>query len=427
MNNTANTITLEKSPIPTINAAKRAWAIWFAATLFVLLQFFLQLTSGEIVDSLMKSFALNALGGGFLASTYYYTYASLQTPVGILFDRYGPRLLLTLGALIVGIGSVIFAYAPNLGIAILGRLLMGGGAAFAFVGTLYLTGQWFSPSRFAFMVALVETVGMLAVVASGYAIAKTVTILGWRDCMLVSAVIAFILAMILWVIIRDRPSGVLPAPRQSNQNLWQDLRCLIGNKIAWANGCYAGILFAVTTVFTALWAIPFLQVSHHLSLVQATLLASMVFLGVAVGGPVIGWLDNHVPSRRLLMMVCALVSAVLISGIVYFSKLPLIILAMLLLLLGTFSSSYILAYAVGSEIVPLQLRSTSIGFVNTFAVGTAPLLQPLIGFFLSLGAHEKQSVITYPLWDYDLALTVFPLLLLVAAWLACWIPNQKTK
>src|SRR5689334_19956382 len=108
-----------------------AWSVWVVTTAFVLLQFFLQLSSGEIIEGLMKSFSLTAFGGGVLASSYYYIYVLLQTPAGMLIDRYGARGILSISALNVCIGSLLFASAKTVLVALLGRVLMGIGAAFA--------------------------------------------------------------------------------------------------------------------------------------------------------------------------------------------------------------------------------------------------------------------------------------------------------
>src|SRR3989338_4587397 len=90
-----------------------AWSVWFVAAIFVLFQLFLQLSSGEVISALMKSFTLTAFGGGVLISSYYYIYVLLQTPVGILMDRYGPRGTLSLGAFFICVGSLIFASAKT--------------------------------------------------------------------------------------------------------------------------------------------------------------------------------------------------------------------------------------------------------------------------------------------------------------------------
>ena len=54
--------------------------------------------------------------------------------------------MLTAGTLIEAVGAVIFAYAPNIGWASAGRLLIGGSVALAFVYLLKLAANWFAPN-----------------------------------------------------------------------------------------------------------------------------------------------------------------------------------------------------------------------------------------------------------------------------------------
>src|SRR3989344_5993733 len=100
---------------------RRAWVIWIISILFVMFQFCVQLSAGEMLDGLMQSFSLSAFGGGLLVSVYYYIYVLLQTPAGVLIDHYGPRLLLTVGALTCGLGTFMFAESHTLSMAFIAR------------------------------------------------------------------------------------------------------------------------------------------------------------------------------------------------------------------------------------------------------------------------------------------------------------------
>ena len=200
--------------LPKKHPGLQAYSVWGVALLFVLFQFFIQLSSGEIVNGLMKSFQLTAFGGGFLASAYYYIYVALQTPAGILMGRYGPRKLLSLGAAVLMVGSIVFASAHWLVVAFLGRLLMGTGAAFAFVGTLHLTDKWFPRDRFAFMTGLVELGGMLGTLVGVFWLAHFVELIGWRQCMYFVAGFSGVLSIILALVLRDMPANRRPLSQQ---------------------------------------------------------------------------------------------------------------------------------------------------------------------------------------------------------------------
>jgi MFS family permease len=101
-----------------------------------------------MVEELMRDFAVSATILGNLSAFYFYSYASIQIPIGVLLDRYGPRRLMTGAAALVAAGCALFATSDSISGAYLGRLLIGAGCAFSWVGALAVIGQWLPPQRF---------------------------------------------------------------------------------------------------------------------------------------------------------------------------------------------------------------------------------------------------------------------------------------
>jgi len=395
-----------------------AWIVWSVSAVFLLFQFFLQLSSADIVSGLMESFSLNALGASILASSYYYIYVSLQAPAGILIDRFGPRRLLTIGAFVCGFGCWVFSNSFHLHWAILGRLLMGGGAAFAFVGSLSLIARWFPIHRFSVMVAIAETTGMFGAMFGGTLLAHLVVKYGWRPSIQGAAFLALIIGILIWMIVRDSPPSSVPLPIPPT-HFWQDIKILVKNKLAWINGAYSGLMFAVQTVFIALWGVPFMQAAHHVSLIMAAFLCNLVFIGVSIGGPIVAWFDSRYPIRRQITVGSALASLLFLSLVLYLPQFPIWAVVVLMLLLGFTCSAYVLTFVIANETAPIHMRSTSVGFINMLSVGSAPLLQPLAGFLLALSSHHSSH---YTVHQYQIALSILPLGLLAAAFLAKHLP-----
>jgi MFS family permease len=96
-----------------------------------------------MVEELMRDFAVGAAALGHLSAAYFYGYAGMQIPVGVLLDRFGPRRLMTLAALVCAGGCVLFATSSSLAVATAGRFLIGASAAFSLVGSMAVAGQWF--------------------------------------------------------------------------------------------------------------------------------------------------------------------------------------------------------------------------------------------------------------------------------------------
>lgn len=415
---------------PRKNPGAQGIIIWLTGLLFVLFQFFVQLSTGQMLNGLMNDFHLSAMGAGFLASAYYYVYVTLQTPAGVLMDRHGPRLLLSVGAAILSVGCLVFAISKWVIVAFIARMIMGFGAAFAFVGVMYLADKWFPKERFSLLAGLTEMFGMIGTIVGVLWLASVVEYLGWRTCMMLASAFVGILAILIALIVRDMPANRRPLKaKRAKRRILPGLRVLMRMRLAWINGIYCGLMFTILTVFAALWAIPFLQVAHGYSLVAATSYTSLIFIGVGVSSPLIGMLDNYLHHRRLLMMMCGVISCALVTMVIIWTSMPGWVLAIVMFLVGCACSSYILTFSVANEIAALRIRSASIGFVNTLCVGTAPLFQPLIGaVLLALARHDHAFDIThYTAQEYQVALMIIPVCLAIAAWLGLYIPPSRYR
>jgi MFS family permease len=144
-----------------------AWTIWgFGATLY-LMGFFQRVAPAVMTAELMQEFNLNATALGNLSAFYFYSYVSMQIPTGILADLWGPRRLLTTGAFVAAVGGLLFAMAPTIFWAYLGRFLIGGAVAVAFVGSLKLAGEWFPARYFALVSGAALFFGIVGAVFAG--------------------------------------------------------------------------------------------------------------------------------------------------------------------------------------------------------------------------------------------------------------------
>src|SRR5690606_8081412 len=111
-------------------------------------------------DRLMAEFAATGALLGNLSAAYFYAYCLSQIPIGLMLDRFGPRLLLPASALLAAAGSVVFGQATSLEAAYLGRFLVGLGTGTAFVGALALAAARLPAGRFATVTGLTQSVAM---------------------------------------------------------------------------------------------------------------------------------------------------------------------------------------------------------------------------------------------------------------------------
>src|SRR3990167_7953329 len=139
------TIEAHKSPRP--HSEARAWFVWSLAGLFYMYQFILRSSPSVMTDDLMRDFSVEACALGVLTSFYLISYTTLQIPVGLGMDKYGPSKLLRGAVTLCAIGTAIFALSDSFYLACFGRLLIGTGATCAFLGSLKLATLLFHPER----------------------------------------------------------------------------------------------------------------------------------------------------------------------------------------------------------------------------------------------------------------------------------------
>jgi MFS family permease len=395
---------------------QRALGIWMSVTSFVLFQFFLQLSSGAMVKSLMNEFALSAFATGILSSAYYYIYVTLQVPVGMLFDKYGTRLLLSAGAFCCSIGCILFARSHHYLLAFAARVLMGAGASFSFVGLLHIIRDNFPLKRYALMVGLTETLGLSTSIIGTIYFAIIINQFGWRIALFSLGFFGLAISWLCYKVIPESKNN----PVKIKAQLIAFIKTL-NKPVIWLNGLYVGIVFSIITVFAALWATPFIQLKFNTNLTSATTLSTMVFLGAAVGLPLFGHLSSSLKRRKPLMVFSCISTTVLLCVVLYLPITSMALFALLMVSIGVCCSSYLLTFSIAEELAPAGMKSTYTGFTNALAVITAPLLQPLIGWLLDKSTH---TIGIYHLIDYQKGLAIIPISIIIATFIAFVLPEK---
>jgi len=391
-----------------------AWLIWGIAALSVPYQFILQSSTSVMIPMLMKQFNVTETGIGFLTSSYFYAYLLLQVPGGMLIDRFGARIVLFFSMLLISITCFMFAHAQTLMSAEISRLLMGAVTAPCVAGALYIAANWFPLNRFAILVGLTEMLAALGAALGQSGLAVAVTHIGWREALTLCAIIGALLTGLTFLIVRNRPNQqqrqslrVEPSlAGRANNNVFKNFMAALRNPQIWLLGLFGGLSFAFIAAFAGLWAVPTLQGIYGVNLEVAAMGSSMIFLGTAIGAPILGWLADRTRQRRLIMFIVTSINLLLALTFVAV-PLPLWLVFIVLMMMGFLASVYVLAFAMVREITDTNVRGSAMGFTNMMAILIgAPLLQPLIGFILKRHEHGAAIDITQlPPIAYQHALT----------------------
>lgn len=396
----------------------KAWVIWLLSALFMFYKYALEVSPSVMTGTLMSTFQISGAQLGVLAATYFYAYLLLQIPAGFLIDRFGPRKMTTIAIAVCAAGNLLFSTANTLFVAEIGRFFIGAGAAFAAVNCLKLTANWFPFRQFAFMAGLMMTIAMLGAVGGQAPLASFIEVATWRSAMRYIAFAGFILALLFWLIVRDKAPNhnqekMLNSARVS---LWTGLKQILVSSQSWWLSIYSGFAFAPVMVFGGLWGVAFLKEAYQLTETLAAQQVSLIFIGFAVGAPIFGYLSDRVGRRKGVMFWGTLFSLLTISAVIYVPGWSVTLISTLLFLFGFFISSFLLCFTMIREVSAPLLAATAIGFMNAFDALFGAVSDPLTGKILDSqwSGETLAGARIFSVAAYKLAFVTLPFFLIVA-------------
>lgn len=374
-------------------------------------EFILQVAPSVMAAPMMQTFHVTAEGFGVISAFYFYAYAPMQLPAGLLFDRYGPRKLMTSALLLCAVGSFFFASTDSIVTASLGRFLIGVGSAFSFIGVLVLLARWFPARHFAILAGIAQSMSSAGAMFGEMPLASLIEQVGWRRASFILAAIGCVLALLLWCFIRDYPhQSTQSKPTRRFKEEWFRLREVCSQSYTWITGAYAFCIWTPIAVFAALWGVPYLQEKFQISVIMASGMCSMIWLGIGIGSPLLGWLSDRFSNRRMALGLSSILGLSATLILLYCPGLSVSSAYVVLFVFGLGAGGQTVSFAVLNDNNPAHLVGTASGFNNLSVLIGGAIFQPLVGIILhrSSAWHMVDGVSVYLESSYQKALLVMP-------------------
>jgi sugar phosphate permease len=382
-------------------ALKYRWLIfWVLASCYILV-YFHRLCPAIVAVDMMKDLGADGTLLGFLGSAYFYPYAAMQLPAGLLSDSLGPRKTVAIFFLIAFAGSLILGTAPSITAAITGRTLTGIGVAMLFVPTMKIFAEWFRIKEFALMTGVLVAMGGIGTLISTSPLAYLSKVAGWRFSFILVGIITLFLSLLVWLIVRDRPgdmgwpdtSGSLHSS-QEELGLLQGVRKVMSTFSFWPLALWFFCLSALFFSLGGLWGGPYLMQVYGFSKTETGNILMMIALGMIIGSPLLSFISNSViKKRKTVIILSTLISLCTVSLFTLnLNKLTRIELMAMFFLLGMFANGIVvIGFTTAKELFPVNIAGTSTGLVNIFPFAGGAIAQPLLGYILELQGREGDA------------------------------------
>ena len=396
-----------------------AITIIIACAFFLIFKYLMNVSVSIMTPELMSTFHIRGVGLGFLGSTFLITYLLFQLCSGVLLDSFSIRLVSSLAIAISVIGLVLFGWAEQFWMALVGRGLQGVGAAFATVTYLKLASNWFHPRYFARIAGFLATAAMVGAIAGDAPLALVNQYYGWRAAIVVCLIFGVILMLAFWFIVRNKPKHKIISELKSpakHKITFKDVGHIISKPLNWLVLLYTGLAFSPVAVFSSLWGNPFLHSVYHISVNDVPLYSTLMFVGLALGGPALGALSDMFRNRGVIMFTSTAGTLFFMLCAVYCNSQPHWLLATELFLAGFTTGGFLLGFSMVKEYNPIFVAGTVIAFANTGDPVVGAWTDPIIGWILDSHWNHKlfNGAPIYTPYAYHLSMTVLMANLILA-------------
>ncbi len=368
-------------PADCLRRPPRPYLIFSILSALLVLSLFFRVSNAIIAPNLTKDLQLNAETLGILGGAYFYSFAFLQIPMGLMLDRIGPRFVVTLFPLIGALGAFFFALGESFPWVLFGRFLIGMGMAPVLMGAFKVFTLRFSPEKFATLAGINLSIGTLGNILAASPLAYLASTIGWRMTFIFAGGITAILAILFFLAMGGEKDPIPPSLSEPLIGVIPSIRLVLRSLAFWQMGTAAFFRYGTFVGLQGLWLGPYLMDIKEYSPIRTGNLLVLLAIGTIAGGPIAGQLSDRIFHSRKSVALWGLT----LYGL---SLLPLIGVlniespfwyGLILFLIGFFSSFGFLIYSHAKELFPMAISGTVMAGVNLFTMAGGAVFMPALG------------------------------------------------
>ncbi len=355
------------------------------------------------MPNLTKAYDLDPTVFGQLTGIYYVGYSLAHIPIGLAIDKYGPRTVMTVGLMLVIVGTLPFVCDAPWQVAMVGRALAGAGSATAILGCFTVIRLSFPDNMFSRILGLTATIGLMGAMYGGKPLGYLVEFYDWQMIIWGLLIVGCVLMLAMWVLI--------PAKKDTQTEIigFDILKKIMTTRNVVLISLIGGLMVGPLEGFADVWGVEFLKNVHGVDSAAAATMVTLIFFGFAAGAPAVSWIGDVTGRYYLLTKLCALIMGVGL-GVATFVTLPSWIYYVLFTFIGVASSYQIFIVFKSTSYMPKEYVGQVSSVCNMIIMIFGYVFHSLIGVIMSGVQGEFLSDPSlYSDVSYKMALGVLPL------------------
>lgn len=292
------------APHPREVITTKALSVWVAAMLVYIVAMTGRTSFGVAGLEAIDRFEVDASRIAVFTSVQLGVYALAQIPTGLLIDKFGPRRLLVIGSVIMGIGQVVLGFTANYWVAIAARILIGLGDATAFLSVMRILPYWFPLHRTPMFTQVTSSLGQLGQFMSAIPFSLVLGWAGWTTAFVTLGAVGILIAVAAAVAVADSPEtlGIVSAPKErpnaQPHRLGTLLATVLRSPVAWQAFFIHWVGLAATNVFVMLWGMPMMTAGLDFSKTEAGWVLTWFSVCMVLVGPLHGKISSRASGYR---------------------------------------------------------------------------------------------------------------------------------
>ncbi len=402
-------MTLKKSKVKKVLSYR--WAVFGILAFAYFFVYFHRVSSAVVSADLQTTFRVSTAASiALLSSVYFYAYTVMQLPSGLLTDNWGPRKTVSLFTLVAAAGAILTGIASTFETVIAGRLLIGIGVAMVYIPTMKVLAAWYRKNEFASLSGILLAVGNIGALSAAGPLALISDALGWQQVFIILGMITLVLAALVWMITRDRPSDMnLPsiqeieamelgklAPEVKTTEqipMGRALKMTFGAGMKfWPLAIWFFFMYGSMMVYQGLWAGPFFHDIMGWDRPTYGLVLTFIGIGMILGCPTAGYISDKILKSRKKVLIIGTVVYTIIWAIIWMTAGHITSTQAYMAInfaFGFFGGFFVVSYAQIKELFPLSIVGTSTTALNVFPFAGGAILQQVSGLMLATRSLES--------------------------------------
>ncbi|MEH5572968.1 MFS transporter [Raoultella ornithinolytica] len=329
-----------------------------------------------VMGELEKEFGLSGTQLGLMNSVFYFSYALLQVPAGILGDKIGKKKVLIPGFLLFGAFTAVTGWAKSWSTLLFARVVTGAGEG-TYYGPQYGLSSEQIPKKYRSLGSAIINSGMAFGIALGLMASSWLVYdqgYSWRTPFFVMSIPTLLTGLAIWLFVKEKKrqpveAGGVAKPKSKFTDLFKNRNLLLVYLMVFCS------LFGFFVILT--WLPYYLQSERGIAGSETGFITSLVAWISIPGALLFSSLSDRLGKRKPLILVLVPVAILSMLSIIWMPNMTGVIVALCVYgLVGKLALDPVLV-ALVADSVDENNYSSAFGLFNFIGMSSS-ILAPVI-------------------------------------------------